>query len=160
EEWGALAEAYGRGHQWAVRTECLLSSGCDDRLVIPYSTGKKANKYHCSPVPTPEVVSRSSCTSSSSSRCAFGDADNMRSDMLLRWALENDGRPRKATRGGGAREGEVEHDGFGERMEGIHRRLKQVLGLEGGSAKIFLTPSGSDAELLPTVLARMRAIKL
>lgn len=51
-----------------VRTECLLVEGCDDRITVPYDAGKTTNKYHCSPVPTPEVVSRSSCTSSSSSR--------------------------------------------------------------------------------------------
>lgn len=54
-----------------VRTECLLVEGCDDRTTVPYDSGKTTNKYHCSPVPTPEVVSRSSCTSSTSSRYVY-----------------------------------------------------------------------------------------
>ncbi|CAM9182126.1 unnamed protein product, partial [Scytosiphon promiscuus] len=157
--WGAAEEVFGRAYAWAVRTECLLVEGCDDRITVPYGTGKVTNKYHCSPVPTPDVVSRSSCTSSSSSRRAFGSADDARHDMLLSWALkEGVGRDQ------GGREDSALGlcvDGcFTNRMSDIRWRLLDVMGMDRKKVEVFLTPSGSDAELLPTALACVRARRL
>ncbi|CAM9176082.1 unnamed protein product, partial [Hapterophycus canaliculatus] len=156
---GPVEEVFGRAHPWAVRTECLLVEGCDDRITVPYGAGKVTNKYHCSPVPTPDVVSRSSCTSSSSSRRAFGSADDARHDMLLSWALK-----KGVGRDHGEREGSalgLYDDGcFTNRMSDIRRRLLDVMGIDRKKVEAFLTPSGSDAELLPTALACIRARRL
>ncbi|CAM9784331.1 unnamed protein product [Ectocarpus sp. 4 AP-2014] len=158
EAWKAVRAVFERAHPWAVRTECLLVEGCDDRITVPYEAGRVTNKYHCSPVPTPGVVSRSSCTSSSSSRRAFGSADDARHDLLLTWALKK-GVGRDQTRDDSTRE-LYDDGGFTNRMSDVRRRLLDVLGMDRKTAEVFLTPSGSDAELLPTALACVRARRL
>ncbi|CAB1099869.1 unnamed protein product [Ectocarpus sp. CCAP 1310/34] len=128
EAWKAVRAAFERAHPWAVRTECLLVEGCDDRITVPYEAGRVTNKYHCSPVPTPEVVSRSSCTSSSSSRRAFGSADDARHDLLLTWALKK-GVGRDQTRDDSTHE-LYDDGGFTNRMSDVRRRLLDVLGMD------------------------------
>lgn len=145
QAWEAVSSFFKWAQPWAVRTECLLAEGCDDRITIPYASGKTTNKYHCSPVPTPEVVSRSSCTSNSVSRRSFDSADAARQDMLLNWALKPEG---------------GDKGGFSQRVTDIRQRLLSVLELDEETAEVFLTPSGSDAELLPMALAMVRARRL
>ncbi|CAN0062116.1 unnamed protein product, partial [Laminaria digitata] len=145
--WSAVEAVFKRAHPWAVRTECLLAEGCDDRITVPYSNGKKTNKYHCSPVPTPEVVSRSSCTSSSSSRRAFGSADSTRRELLQHWALKpgawRERTPTGSREGEGRRGGEGEGEGeddsgsFASRMSDIRRRLLGVLGMDHNTAEVY-----------------------
>ncbi|CAN0071799.1 unnamed protein product, partial [Ectocarpus fasciculatus] len=158
EAWKAVRAVFERAHPWAVRTVCLLVEGCDDRITVPYETGRVTNKYHCSPVPTPEVVSRSSCTSSSSSRRVFGSADDTRHDLLLTWALKK-GVGRDQGRDDSTRE-LYDDGGFTNRMSDVRRRLLDVLGMDRKTVEVFLTPSGSDAEFLPTALACVRARRL
>ncbi|CAM9905957.1 unnamed protein product [Pylaiella littoralis] len=154
----AIEAVFRRAHPWAVRTECILVEGCDDRITVPCDTGKTTNKYHCSPVPTPEVVSRSSCTSSSSSRRAFGSADDARHDLLLTWALKK-GVGRDTGREDFS-QGLYDDGCFTNRMNDMRRRLLNVLSMDRKKVEAFLTPSGSDAEFLPTALAYARARRL
>ncbi|CAM9123630.1 unnamed protein product [Ascophyllum nodosum] len=156
--WEAVEVAFRRAHAWAVRTECLLVEGCDDRITVAYSAGKTTNKYHCSPVPIPGVVSRSSCTSNSSSRRAFSAADAVRHDLLSNWALNPSHKRR--TESEGANGGPQNGGYFADRMDDVRQRLLDVLGVDHGTLEAFLTPSGSDAEFLPTMLACIRARRL
>ncbi|GAB0490086.1 hypothetical protein MMPV_001318 [Pyropia vietnamensis] len=127
----------------------LLAGGGDDRLTVVPSTGR--NKYHVPPtVPPVGAVLRSSCTASPVSAAGAAAA----AETLTRvWA---GGAAAVAAAGKGAAAMEAEAEGVAMAMDAIaaetRRRLAASLGLPAGVA-VVLTPSGSDAELLPLAAA-------
>ena len=113
----------------------LLTSGGDPRLLVEPATG--LNAYGCSPRPRPEAITFASCTASSISEGAYAAAEACRQG--LRRDLAAGRFP----------------DSFASEAESVRARLARLAGAElcPGSA-IILTPSGTDAELLATALAR------
>ena len=130
---------------WAQRSEVLLTLGCDDRITIDPDmfAPRKVNKYFTSTVPDPTAAQRSSCTSSSTSAVSFAAADLYR-EKLLRESIS--GVPAETT--------------MNDTLESMRSRLLDSLGLAGTGAEVILTPSGSDAEMLPTILALGRQREL
>eukprot|EP01052_Picozoa_sp_SAG31_P027249 SAG31_NODE_2534_length_5554_cov_3.741155_2_plen_996_part_00 len=130
---------------WAQRSEVLLTLGCDDRTTIDPDmfAPRKVNKYFTSTVPDPTAAQRSSCTSSSTSTMSFAAADLFRERLM-----------REAIAGANADEA------MDATLESMRSRLLSSLGLASTGAEVILTPSGSDAEMLPTILAlgRQRAM--
>jgi hypothetical protein len=178
-----LSNCFALARPWAVRTECLLVSGGDDRTGINFPAGKLANKYHSFPIPAPALVSRSSCTSSTVGSESFAAADDARENLLCKALTEGvDGH-------------EFAMDAIRERLERLlsadagHRGGKSGNGSSGMQSPIssqsssvddndrsqqrvdeqeeeedklhvFTCPSGSDAELIPTMIALSRSRNL
>lgn len=116
--------------QLAATTSRLLTEGGDDRLHL---TAAGTNKYHCAPLPVaPTVIERGSCTCSSPTPTAFAAACALQSS-LSRGAID-----------------------FPSAMDDIIRRLPYALGVNAPH-EVILTPSGSDAELIPLALAGAHA---
>ena len=126
---------------WAQRSEVLLTLGCDDRTTIDPDefAPRKVNKYFTSTVPDPLSTQRSSCTSSSTSPLSYSAADAHREGLLHDAII-------------GARTSDEIMDG---ELEAMRARLLKSLSLTPGT-EVILTPSGSDAEMLPTILVRPR----
>ncbi|KAI0562199.1 Pyridoxal phosphate-dependent transferase [Gracilaria domingensis] len=120
----------------AALDECVsrhLTEGGDDRLHLS-SAG--VNKYYCPPRPLPkEVVIRGSCTCSSPTPDGFEAA---RRRLRSLWS------------------GRVS---FSKSMDNIRYRLSKVLKISVPH-EIILHPSGSDAELIPLLIAIERCKQL
>lgn len=120
----------------AALDECVsrhLTEGGDDRLHLNEAG---VNKYYCPPRPLPkEVVIRGSCTCSSPTPDGFESAR-----LLLRSLWSGDTK-------------------FSTSMEDIRSRLSKVLKISVPH-EVILHPSGSDAELIPLLIAAEKAKKL
>ena len=139
---GRDAELLALALPYATRTECLVTWGGDDRLLVKVDDGK-TNKYYTSPVPDPDLLLRSSCTASTVHADAFRNADEAREKLLY------DTLAGKTA-------------AFDDMMESIRDRLAQIYlpSPAANSGSVLLTPSGSDAEFAPTTLALSRARRL
>ena len=111
-------------------TASLLASGGDTRHQRVELSG--LNRYGCSFDPTPDVVEFGSCTGSSVGRRGYAAARALR-DRLRRCAAPD----RRA---------------LIEDLHEHHRRRIIELMIPGGRADAVITPSGTDAELIPLVL--------
>lgn len=111
----------------------LLLAGADDRTAPDPVTG--LNKYGCAPWPRPKAVALGTCTASSPSRIAIEAADAARRELLAA-AIHGD------------------LLAVSERMyEKLRADLAQLLLLNRiPGTQIVLTPSGTDAEYLATLL--------
>ncbi|MBX9830994.1 hypothetical protein K2X40_03475 [Candidatus Babeliales bacterium] len=118
----------------AVPAHMLMTQGGDDRLFVSPQTG--LNKYYTSPLPTTDVVMRSSCTSSCPTMYAY-----KRTELMRRALLKN------------ALQSNLEQC-FDLAMHNLRARLKNYFGVDSSCA--VTTPSGSDAEMIITLLALMR----
>lgn len=120
----------------AALDECVsrhLTEGGDDRLHL---SDAGVNKYFCPPRPlSQDVVIRGSCTCSSPTPDGFEAARR-----LLRSLWSGRG-------------------SFGASMDDIRVRLSNVLQISVPH-EVVLHPSGSDAELIPLVIAAVRAREL
>lgn len=123
-----------RALAYAVPTEVLLSLGGDDRQLIDWSTG--VNTYGIAPSPTPWTSSFSSCTASAPSARAFDAAIRLRR-LLIEAALADDL----------------------DRTIAAHYAVmrKMLLAALGANktdgVEVVFTPSGTDAELVPLLVA-------
>lgn len=113
-------------------TSRLLTEGGDDRLHL---NAAGTNKYHCAPRPVAAtVVERGSCTCSAPTPLAFAAARD------LQLALSS---------------GEVQFDAA---VQDVACRLPAALGVTA-QHEVIITPSGSDAELIPLALATALAAR-
>jgi hypothetical protein len=129
-------------------TENILSSGGDDRLTLD-KLG--LNKYLCSYYPTPDIIRRSSCTSSTIDISSFRTANSLKENILTK--INNCG--------------DNEEENIIENLfEDIRQCLKDLLyqnshGMfEDSKDDIILFPSGSDAEYLPLIFGLVRSFNL
>lgn len=117
----------------ALLDECLsrhLAEGGDDRLHIHPETG--VNKYYCPPRPVEDVIIRSSCTCSPPSSDSF---DAARTLLRRLW------------------QGRVS---FQTAFDETRSEITRLLGVHTPH-EVILHPSGSDAELIPVIVAAGRA---
>ena len=107
----------------------ILTEGGDDRLPLDPKTGK--NKYHARPFVAPEAAFRGSCTCNSPTPLAYEAAKKAYDELKQ-----------------GTKTCESS-------MEETRQRLMKLYHLPEGTG-IFLMPSGSDAEYIPLLIARLR----
>lgn len=108
-----------------------LIQGGDDRLHLDDSG---VNKYYCAPRPlSSSVVIRGSCTCSAPTREGFAAAQKTLQAL--------------------------NHNSFDDSMRDVRRRLSNLLRIDVAH-DIVLHPSGSDAELIPLIVASARAQRL
>jgi hypothetical protein len=140
------------------RTEMLLTLGGDDRLTVDFHGPTQANKYHCSPLPSPPAIPRGSCTCSKATYATYLAADAMRHRMLGRILAVASKRSflHAITDNSVVAVESAAANAMFEMNTEIRTRLQAVCGL-GAEAEVVLFPSGSDAELLPLTLALARA---
>lgn len=125
-------------------TEILLTRGSDDRSII--DTTFYVNKYLSSTVPNPELIQRSSCTSSSIDFASYALANKLKQEL----------------------QAEVRSSESNADIDAIltkyflvaHTRLKKFLSLSNPEDEVVLFPSGSDAEFFPLILAMIRSYNL
>ena len=137
------------------RTEMLLSLGGDDRLTIDFN-GTKINKYFSSTLPRAEMIRRGSCTCSTITWNDYHLAEELRYRLVqavLTHASEHV--IHMQTTSVEAVNNAIAQV-IGATNDDIRVRLGCVLGLTPSTAEIVLFPSGSDAELLPLILALIR----
>ncbi|KAA8498802.1 hypothetical protein FVE85_6387 [Porphyridium purpureum] len=120
-------------------TRCVqvhITQGGDDRLHL---NKQGVNKYYCPPTPldhTHGVVLRGSCTCSPPTPLGFA-----RAEQVLRSVWEN-------------------QKSVSAAMEDLRTRIAPALGLvEGQQVTTLLHPSGSDAEMIPMLIAQIRALR-
>lgn len=118
----------------AIPAQILMTQGGDDRLFVSPQTG--LNKYYTSPLPTTDVIMRSSCTSSCPTMHAYKRTELMRRGLLKKALSSN-----------------LEQC-FDQAMQNLRARLKNYFHVENSCA--VTTPSGSDAEMIITLLALVR----
>lgn len=127
-------ERAARALPFAVPTEAMLAAGGDDRQLIDWNVG--VNTYGISPSPTPWTASFGSCTASSPTTRAFEAANRLRR-LLIEAALAGDLDRIVAAHGAVMR-----------------TTLLAALGLSGATdIEVVFTPSGTDAELVPLLVA-------
>ncbi|ABD08969.1 conserved hypothetical protein [Rhodopseudomonas palustris HaA2] len=112
----------------------LLSCGGDARLDIDPATGR--NAYGCSPTPTPEVASFSSCTATTISQRGYEAAERARTALMSSAMLH----------------GLIEC--FDARIEAMRDDLKALLGLARSDVEVVFAASGTDAQLQALALSR------
>jgi len=119
----------------ALPTETLLSQAGDHRIIPDPETG--LNRYGCRPCPTPGVAGWGSCSANSPTPRAFDAAEACRRQLLFE-AVREEGIAAAAERCAAS----------------IRAELAELLELDAAPAcRIVLTPSGTDAEYLCTLLA-------
>ena len=138
------------------RTEMLLSLGGDDRLTIDFNGMTKINKYFSSTLPRAEMIRRGSCTCSTITWNDYHVAEEIRYRLIqtvltqtTEQLLSLQSNSLEAVKNAIAQVIDATNDD-------IRVRLTQVLGLKPSTAEIVLFPSGSDAELLPLIIALIR----
>ena len=138
------------------RTEMLLSLGGDDRLTIDFNGMTKINKYFSSTLPRAEMIRRGSCTCSTITWNDYHVAEEIRYRLIqtvltqtTEQLLSLQSNSLEAVKNAIAQVIHATNDD-------IRVRLTQVLGLKPSTAEIVLFPSGSDAELLPLIIALIR----
>ena len=107
----------------------ILTEGGDDRLPLDPVTG--TNKYHARPFVAPNAAFRGSCTCNSPTPLAFEAARKEYEELKS-----------------GAKTCEAS-------MEETRQRLLELYNLPEGTG-IFIMPSGSDAEYIPLLIAKLR----
>ncbi|EME31239.1 uncharacterized protein Gasu_14810 [Galdieria sulphuraria] len=117
-------------------TSQLLVEGGDDRLFL---NSNGVNKYFCPPCPVdPDTtLLRSSCTCSPPTKEGFERASTVVEQLWEQPELY-----------------------FDIHMESVRKRILEALKLNDGQTFCILHPSGSDAELLPLLVAMGRMEKL
>jgi len=125
--------------------EQLLRSGGDDRLVMDPATGM--NKYH-TPIRPCEGVHRSSCTSNVPTQGAFDRG----LDILRRLVMELRALEQQVSGTYSSPE-----DLFAWLLRDVRERLRSIFHLSLKDS-ISLFPSGTDAELMPALLAIARCL--
>jgi len=125
--------------------EQLLRSGGDDRLVMDPKTGM--NKYH-TPTRPCEGVHRSSCTSNVPTRAAFDRG----LDILRRLVMEFRALEQQVPGTYNSPE-----ELFVWLLRDVRERLRSIFHLNLKDS-ISLFPSGTDAELMPALLAIARCL--
>ncbi|CAM9209382.1 unnamed protein product [Chrysoparadoxa australica] len=139
-----LLEAFSVARPYASSLECMLTGWGDDRITIDFASGKQANKYHCGVSPKKQIA-RGSCTCNTLGASAYQAADSKLKGLLLHAVVS-------------------QADGHADAMESIRTRLAALLlrpeHLKTAPMGMFLCPSGSDAELIPLLVARARAKSL
>ena len=115
-------------------TEFTFTLQGDERLLIDSASG--LNKYGCSPRPRPEAITFSSCTASSVSEFAYAEGELLRQRFMT--AISGPG-PRAC---------------FEIEIERIRSEIATLLGFEQAHTHVFLSTSGTDAELYPLALFR------
>lgn len=117
--------------------EEVMTLGGDDRIIIP--AGAAVNKYFTRPLHYPGMIERSSSTSSSTSLKGFEAA----SDLFNYFRFEQESGSAEAC--------------FKNSMCCIRDSIKHLWGPQRiNRCLVFTTPSGSDAEMLPTFAALAR----
>lgn len=106
----------------------ILTEGGDDRLPLDPSTG--TNKYHQTPHVRDDALFRGSCTCNPPTRLAYDAAEEY-------YHLLRDGKTNVEA---------IMHE--------VRQKLAELYQLPDGTG-IFLTPSGSDAEYIPLLIAQM-----
>ncbi|MGP9813418.1 hypothetical protein ACTZWT_18070 [Rhodopseudomonas sp. NSM] len=114
--------------------EQLLTCGGDARLAVDPSTVH--NAYGCSPTPTPEIPSFSSCTATTISQRGYEAAERARTALMSSAMLH----------------GLIAC--LDARIEAMRDELKALLGLEHTDADIVFSASGTDAQLQALALTR------
>jgi hypothetical protein len=107
----------------------ILTDGGDDRLPLDPKTG--ANKYHGKPTVASNAAFRGSCTCNSPSPLGFEAA------QILYESFASGSKTCEAS------------------MQETREKLMQLYSLPQGTG-IFLMPSGSDAEYIPLLVAKLR----
>ena len=131
------------------RTEMLLSSGGDDRLTLAItetSESSKLNKYLSSTIPRAgPLIRRGSCTCSTIVDEVFLEAEKLRVECLQKILLNDNNEVEKVLM---------------TLNDSLRDRLNRILRGEDEKDHIpftsLLFPSGSDAELLPVLVALLR----
>jgi hypothetical protein len=127
------------------RTEMLLSTGGDDRLSLNMDA-MKVNKYLSSTLPRGgNLIRRGSCTCSTISSDDYITADSFRVKCIQTMLLHGSSRM------------------YDDMNQDIMNKLRGIIAQTGTALSNFRTvlfPSGSDAELLPLVIALIRHAKL
>lgn len=106
----------------------ILTDGGDDRL--PLDPGSGTNKYHQKPFVASDALFRGSCTCNSPTQLAYDTAKKYY-DLL--------------------KEGKTDVEAI---MHEVRQKIAQLYQLPEGTG-IFLTPSGSDAEYIPLLMAKL-----
>jgi len=115
--------------------EASLTQGGDDRSLINPETG--TNKYHIMPRPIDkDAIFRGSCTCNAPTERGYNAASEL-------YAKELQGQSTEDT-----------HNKLSEIFENQKQRIADCLELPEGT-EVVLCPSGSDAEYIPVVMARM-----
>eukprot|EP00929_Paragymnodinium_shiwhaense_P013863 TRINITY_DN121712_c0_g1_i1.p1 TRINITY_DN121712_c0_g1~~TRINITY_DN121712_c0_g1_i1.p1 ORF type:complete len:601 (+),score=156.05 TRINITY_DN121712_c0_g1_i1:112-1914(+) len=135
---GNLREAVGK----------LLEMGGDERSVVNPKTG--LTKYNTVAVPCPGAIVRSSCTSN----VPFEEGFQRGIDTLRQLVLEAKRLARNAQAG---KQQSAPEDLFRKLLCDVRERVRGVFELTDEDA-ITLFPSGTDAELLPLLVAVARAL--
>ena len=118
----------------ASPSEKILTTIGDTRLLVDEQTG--LNSYGCSPRPRPWAITFSSCTATSISDIAYGEAERCRQSFFS-----------------AGMEGNLEKT-FVEATEAIRKELSSLLELHHVPGhEIIFTPSGTYAELYPLCFA-------
>eukprot|EP00736_Rhodelphis_marinus_P008168 Rmarinus@m.27725 len=121
------------GSDIAGEVKKLLQEGGDDRSVL---NEHGVNKYYTSVVPDSNILHRGTCTSSTPTPAGFAAACNVLAKL---------------------KDGSLKHVDL---MNLIRSGLSSVFQLQSVPSEVVLTPSGSDAELIPLLCAVHRAIRL
>ena len=120
----------------AHELKIVMTMGGDDRLV---TGGGGLNKYFTGPQPQPAVIARSSSTSSNVSQVGFLAAQQLFNRLH-----------------GALGDGDVVRC-FEHAMKDIRQQVKYYWGAQASApCYVITTPSGSDAEMLPTIAALLR----
>lgn len=106
----------------------ILTDGGDDRLVLNEKT--KTNKYHCTPELRTDVLFRGSCTCNLPTATGYSAAESLYQKFL---------------------DNKIDIEGS---MDQTRDRLAEAYDLPAGTG-IFLMPSGSDAEYIPLLIAKI-----
>lgn len=105
----------------------VLTYGGDDRLVLDPQTG--TNKYHQKPFVALGALFRGSCTCNSPTQLSYDVASQYHEDL---------------------KNGKTDNEAI---MQEVRERIASLYQLKDGTG-VFLTPSGSDAEYVPLLLAQ------
>uniref|UniRef100_A0A0G4G0K1 Orn/DAP/Arg decarboxylase 2 N-terminal domain-containing protein n=1 Tax=Chromera velia CCMP2878 TaxID=1169474 RepID=A0A0G4G0K1_9ALVE len=132
------------------RTETLMTQGGDDRCMVFPENGK-LNKYFTSTVPLPGLRARSSCTSSNAHIETFTAAERRRVKTMAS-LLSNTSSPSAQK----VPSDRILAEQFDQEMCEVRSRLTHAIGLDAMAKEglsVILCPSGTDAEMWPTVCA-------
>jgi len=134
---GSFIQAHDYKKLLYQSTDSVMATGGDDRLHIDKITG--VSKYFTAPTPQHDIILRSSCTSSFPSEKAFAAVGVFH--RLLLQALED--------------------NTFDSTFEKLTNQVRADISLafdrHNKNPYIILTPSGTDAEMVPALMALLRA---
>ncbi len=119
----------------AIPTHILMTHGGDDRLLV--CPEKKVNKYLTAPIPTNDIISRSSSTTSFPTHEAFYKTEKLRNDLIVA-TIEN----------------KLNHM-FTSCMHKVRTNITRELDLSSDT-HVIVTPSGTTSEIVFNLLALAR----